>query len=164
MHNALAGFRILNNVNKIFTNRKTKMTKRKSKKDQLPSNEDINSKKDEAMKIFQEVIDGNRTVKAGKETLTDKLNLIRDQLMMFKDKAITYGAMKQLVEDAFDLKVSEQTLRQYCQNTLGFEKRRKTGNSDAPKKLEATKTQNKKDNENTKTKGTSSLKAQHNFD
>ena len=94
-----------------------------SKKNKLPTNEEIQNKLDGFATLVSKVVNNEVVLKTNKETITDKLELVRDQLLRLKDKAIPYSTLSKLLEDELGLKVSEQTLRSYCQTKLGFPKK-----------------------------------------
>jgi len=98
------------------------------KKNSLPANEEIQQHKKQFSERAERVISGIERVGA-KETVTDKLELIRNELMLFKDKHIAYTIIQQLIKDEFDLVVSDFTLRKFCQNELGFPKRSQSNNT-----------------------------------
>ena len=94
----------------------------KPKKRQLPSDEEIQNKRNKLRNVFEQVASGELKVKRQKETVSDKLILIKDELLLLKDKNIPYPIMAKMIEENLGLKVSEQTLRQFCQSRLGFPK------------------------------------------
>lgn len=104
------------------------MAKRKQQAVQLPSDELVESKKDEIKGIFQQILDGDIDISSGKKTVADKLDIIKSELLLLKDKGIPYSIIKKILEEKIDLKISEQTLRQYCQTRLGFPKRKRAKN------------------------------------
>jgi len=101
------------------------MAKNKKQTSELPSDELVESKKDEIKSIFQQILDGEIDIKSGKKTVSDKLDIIKSELLLLKDKAIPYSVIKKILEDKIDLTISEQTLRQYCQTRLGFPKKQR---------------------------------------
>lgn len=102
--------------------------KRAAKKSDLPSDEFIESKKSVLRGYLDKVVAGEIETKSKRETASDKLVLIKDELMMLKDKHIPYTILRQILIEQLDLTVSEQTLRAFCQSRLGFPKqeRKKT--------------------------------------
>ena len=94
----------------------------KANRRKLPSNETIEDNKQKLKNFFQKVASGEIEVKRKKETISDKLILIKDELLLLKDKNIPYPIMAKMIEENLGLKVSEQTLRQFCQSRLGFPK------------------------------------------
>jgi hypothetical protein len=62
----------------------------------------------------------------GRLTVTDKLNEVKDQILLCKDgvakKMISYAVIRQFLIDDLKLKVSEASLRKYCQEELDFQK------------------------------------------
>lgn len=104
--------------------------KRAAKKSDLPSDDFIESKKSVLKGYLDKVVAGEIETKPKRETASDKLVLIKDELMMLKDKNIPYTILRQILIEQLDLTVSEQTLRAFCQNRLGFPKQeRKKSNS-----------------------------------
>lgn len=101
------------------------------KKKTLPSNEYIESKKNSFKNLLQQVVSGEVNVNSNRETVADKLMIIKEELLLLKDKNIPYTALSKLLEDSLDLKISSQTLRSFCQNRLGFPKksRKKASNT-----------------------------------
>ena len=102
--------------------------KRAAKKTGLPSDDLIESKKSILRGYLDKVIAGEIEIKPKRETASDKLMLIKDELIMLKDKNIPYTILRKILIENLDLKVSEQTLRAFCQSRLGFpkQKRKKT--------------------------------------
>jgi len=91
-----------------------------------------------------------------KETITTKLEVIKDELLKLKDKKIPYRIITKLIKQSIGLKVSEQSLRAYCQNQLGFEKSRKNNSKNT--KVESLKTITEKQ-EKTEQKASTGLEA-----
>lgn len=96
-----------------------------AKKKELPSDNSIESKKDAFRELIEKIARDEVNVISKKQTVVDKLELIKEELSLLKDKNIPYSAISKLIEDNFDLKISEQTLRKYCQERLGFPKKTK---------------------------------------
>lgn len=94
----------------------------KAKKKQLPSNEKIEENKKNLRELFEKVANGEVEIKNEKETVANKLMLIKNELILLKDKKIPYSILAKMIEENIELKVSEQTLRQFCQEKLGFPK------------------------------------------
>jgi len=61
--------------------------------------------------------------KTAKITVRDKLRLINDQLLRFKESGISYKIIRAILKEELQLNVSEQTLREHCQQELNFRKR-----------------------------------------
>lgn len=101
------------------------MTKQ-TKKRVLPDDEQIKAKLDNLDKLAEQAIAGDYG--NNKTTVTDKLDLVRNILEKFKGKNVTYSTIVKVLEEGVDLKVSEQTLRKYCQDKLGWPKRAKKKN------------------------------------
>ena len=104
------------------------MTKKKA----LPSDDFINSKKDSFKEYLEQVASGEVDLSTKKETATDKLELIKDELLLLKDKNISYSIISKLLEEKLDLKISEQTLRAFCQSRLGFPKKERRATKAKP--------------------------------
>jgi hypothetical protein len=102
----------------------------KSKKRQLPTDEKIKDNKQNLGDLFRKVASGEIEVKNKKETVSEKLMLIKDELLLLKDKKIPYPIIAKMIEENLGLKVSEQTLRQFCQTRLGFPKATRSGNKE----------------------------------
>jgi len=88
----------------------------------LPSNESIQQKSQQLAARAERVISGQEVI-SHKETVRDKLTLIRHILVVFKGKHVPYSTIQQLIKDELDLSVSDFTLRKFCQDELGFPKR-----------------------------------------
>ena len=117
------------------------MARRNTSK-KLPSDNDITSKLAEFDALIDKVIAGEANLKARKETATTKLDLIKDALIKFKSESnkpkVPYSTIAQVIKEHFDLTISDQTLRKYCQSQLGFQKgTNKTSNVES---TESTKT------------------------
>lgn len=95
----------------------------KAKKRQLPSNDEIENKKQNLRDLFQKVANGEIEPRSKTETVSDKLMLVTEELLLLKDKGIPYSIMARLIEENLGLKVSDQTLRKFCQTMLGFPKK-----------------------------------------
>lgn len=105
----------------------------KSKRRQLPTDEKIEDNKQKLRDLFKKVASGEVEIKSKRETISDKLMLIKDELLLLKDKKIPYPILAKMIEENLGLKVSEQTLRQFCQTRLGFPKStRKSKNKAKP--------------------------------
>ena len=74
---------------------------------------------------FEEIIEKHSSQK---ETITDKLNVIKNELLVFKNKNISYSILSKILFETIGLKISEQSLRSYCQNQLNFPKKSKSKN------------------------------------
>lgn len=116
------------------------MTKKKT----LPSNQYIESKKDDFKNLIKQVVSGEVTLTSKRETATDKLMLVKDELLLLKDKNIPYTALSKILEENLDLKISEQTLRSFCQSRLGFPKKSRNKVSNLNKVNEEKTTDNNK--------------------
>lgn len=109
----------------------------------LPSDHDIAKKKSLFSESVQLALNHNR--KNMKVTVRDKLRLINDELERFKDSGISYKIICSLLAEKLNLYVSEQTLREHCQQELEFDKRvtgLKTGKKTAirPEQVNTTRT------------------------
>lgn len=101
-----------------------------TKKVDLPSDEFIESKKSVLKGYLDKVVAGEIETRPKRETASDKLMLIKDELMMLKDKKIPYTVLRQILIDQLDLTVSEQTLRAFCQSRLKFPKQERKNAND----------------------------------
>ncbi len=90
-------------------------------KKKLPSDSEIICKKILFSESVKAVLSDNR--KTVKITVRDKLRLLNNELVKFKESQISYRIIVGLLADKLGLFVSEQTLREHCQNELGFVKR-----------------------------------------
>ncbi len=53
-----------------------------------------------------------------------ELHSIADELARVRDSGLSYATLRPLIEESFGIVVSEQTLRQFCQQELGFSPRK----------------------------------------
>ena len=90
-------------------------------KNDLPLDEELLSQKAVLQASIDEALQSPR--KTLKITVRDKLRLLNDELIRFKDTGISYRIIRRLLREKLGLKVSEQTLREHCQQELGFVKR-----------------------------------------
>lgn len=65
----------------------------------------------------------NSHKKTIKITIRDKLREFNTELIRFKNSGISYKIIREVIKNRLGLKVSEQTLREHCQQELGFQKR-----------------------------------------
>lgn len=86
----------------------------------LPSDEAILGNKMALRDFAQKVASGEIKLRQ-KATLADKLHLISDELRLME--GVPYGTLRAILKDHVGLVVGEDTLRQYCQNELGFAKK-----------------------------------------
>jgi len=101
------------------------MAKANNKNKKYPTDKEINERK-LSFDVFIDQLEKNDfKVEEHKETVATKLELIRDEIMRYKGTNISYKIMCQHIEENVALKISEQSLRTYCQNNLGFPKGRK---------------------------------------
>jgi len=106
------------NINKIY---RYNMAKRKTV---LPNDESIISKKDSFSSFVDDVIAGKTDI-VRNNSAQYKLTLIKDELLSLKDKNLSFKTITLMIKEHFNLKINEQTVRKYCQDVLGFEKKRK---------------------------------------
>lgn len=95
----------------------------KKKKREWPSDEEMQKRLDDLEKLADQAIEGEYGDQ--RQSITDKLDLIRETIQKFKGKNVPYTTIAKVIEDGVGLKVSEQTLRKYCQDKLGWPKRKK---------------------------------------
>lgn len=111
-------------MNNIEFNENNDMAKKPITKS-LPSDEDIENKKEEFSKIIEDIINGKYEA-SKKDTVTNKLDLIKDMLIKLKDDSgkprVSYRTITQIISEHFDLDISDQTVRKFCQSQLGFKK------------------------------------------
>ena len=87
----------------------------------IPTLTAIPKKRDELREaVLHQLKQPNKTVKV---TVRDQLREFKIELMLFKESQISYALIRQILLDKVGLIVSEQTLREYCQQELGFIKR-----------------------------------------
>lgn len=86
----------------------------------LPSDEDILIKKPNFLQYAKKVAAGEIKL-ARKETLSDKLMLVRDELNLLR--GVPYSALKLILQEQLGLSVGDDTLRNFCQEELGFDKK-----------------------------------------
>ena len=79
------------------------------------------SKKESINNSISESLSSER--KTLKITVRDKLRLLNSELIRFKNSGISYRIIRALLLERAALNVSEQTLREHCQQELGFQKR-----------------------------------------
>jgi len=103
-------------------------------KKNLPPDQELLDQKTELQAGIDEVLQRSR--KTMRVTVRDKLRLFNDELIRFKDSGISYKIIRNLLKEKLGLKVSEQTLREHCQQELGFVKR----GSKKPSQLSMTRT------------------------
>jgi len=95
----------------------------------LLSDNDLIAKRTILNNEIDTILASNR--KTLKTTVRDKLRLLNDELIRFKSSGVSYKIIRSLLDDRVGLKVSEQTLREHCQQELGFIKRGQTAASHA---------------------------------
>lgn len=100
----------------------------------LPTNETIITAIPELEKHIEEMNAGNVVYDNGRETITDKLSLIKDQLESMKKYG--YPVINKVLKEKIGLEVSGQALRKFCQTPppvgLGWE----GGRCNKPEQLE----------------------------
>jgi hypothetical protein len=94
------------------------------KKIALPEDNEIISKKDSFSNFVDDVVAGKTDI-IKTNSAQHKLELIKDELLSLKDKGLAFKTITLMIKEHFDLKINEQTVRKYCQDVLGFEKKRK---------------------------------------
>jgi len=82
---------------------------------------ELSSKKEALNKGISEAL--NISKKTIKVTIRDQLREFNSELIRFKNSGISYKLIRVIIKDRTGLKVSEQTLREHCQQELGFQKR-----------------------------------------
>lgn len=87
----------------------------------LPSDQDIVRRTPGFAESVDLALNSHR--KTAKITVRDKLRLVNDELIKFKDSRISYRIICALLVDKLGIHVSQQTLRDHCQQELGFGKR-----------------------------------------
>ena len=97
--------------------------KKKRESQRWPSDSEMQSRMNDLEKLAEKAIEG--TFGEQRQSINDKLDLIRDTIQKFKGKKIPYTTIAKVIEEGVGLKVSEQTLRKYCQEKLGWPKRKK---------------------------------------
>lgn len=97
--------------------------KKKQQSQRWPSDDEMQERMTELEKLADKAIEGEYGEQ--RQSITDKLDLIRDTIQKFKGKKVPYTTIAKVIEDGVGLKVSEQTLRVYCQQKLGWPKRKK---------------------------------------
>ncbi len=89
----------------------------------LPSDEEILKKTYLLNGVIDTTLASKR--KTNKVTVRDKLRLLNEELIRFKTSGVSFKVIRGLLADQVGLHVSEQTLREHCQQELGFKKRGK---------------------------------------
>jgi len=87
----------------------------------LPSDEEILKKTDLLNALIDATLASKR--KTNKVTVRDKLRLLNNELIRFKTSGVSFKVIRSLLAERVGLNVSEQTLREHCQQELGFKKR-----------------------------------------
>jgi len=93
----------------------------KNQKITLPDDDLLLSQKEDLSLGITNALNSHK--KTNKTTVRDKLRLLNNELIRFKGSGISYKIIKGVLLERLNLKVSEQTLREHCQQDLGFEKR-----------------------------------------
>jgi predicted HicB family RNase H-like nuclease len=91
------------------------------KKDQ--SIEELKEKKETFAQYVHQVKSGEINLTSARITTQDRIAVFKEELQDLK--GIPYSTLVEILKDKTGLKVSEQSLRQYCQNELGWPKRKK---------------------------------------
>ena len=90
-------------------------------KNKLPNDDDLLVKITALDNRISHALTNSR--KTAKITVRDKLRLINEQLLRFKESGISYKIIRAILKEELQLNVSEQTLREHCQQELNFRKR-----------------------------------------
>ena len=90
-------------------------------KSKLPSDQQLITQKAHLNGWINDALNSQR--KTMKVTIRDKLRLLNEELILFKNSGISFRIIRGLLRDRLGLEVSEQTLREHCQKELGFLKR-----------------------------------------
>ncbi len=98
------------------------MAKTNNKNKKFPSDQDINGRRLKYNVFLDDLEKNDFKVEEKKETVFSKLGLIKNELSRYRGKGISFSIIKQHIEENVGLKISEQSLRIYCQNNLGFPK------------------------------------------
>ncbi|BCG62916.1 MAG: hypothetical protein methR_P0587 [Methyloprofundus sp.] len=123
------------------------------KKAVLPSREEIENNKSALAEYLKKIISGTITVRTKKETVSDRLKLLSDELLLMKGQKMPYSILCTIVTDKTGLQVSEQTLRKFCQENLDFPRAKDSNTADRSrgstltKNLKATRTGNRNNSE-----------------
>lgn len=118
--------------------------KKKQQSQRWPSDAEMQERMSDLEKLAEQAIEGEYGDQ--RQTVTDKLDLIRDTIQKFKGKKVPYTTIAKVIEEGVGLKVSEQTLRIYCQEKLGWPKRKKKESQSEEEINGNNDTQNNKDN------------------
>jgi len=94
----------------------------------LPSDEEILKKTYLLNGVIDTTLASKR--KTNKVTVRDKLRLLNEELIRFKTSGVSFKVIRGLLAEQVGLHVSEQTLREHCQQELGFKKRAKSSSSE----------------------------------
>jgi len=97
------------------------MAERKKRRE-WPSDEEMQKRLDDLERLADQAIESGYGEQ--RKSINEKLDLISDTLQKFKGKNVPYTTIAKVIEDGVGLKVSEQTLRKYCQQKLGWPKRK----------------------------------------
>lgn len=88
----------------------------------LPPDDELITKKENLNLGITTALNSPR--KTIKITIRDKLHLFNNELLRFKNSGISYKIIRRILAEQLELFVSEQTLREHCQQELGFKKRK----------------------------------------
>lgn len=91
----------------------------------LPEDDFLKSKNDSLSDFINDIESGKTNI-IKKNSIQHKLKIIKDGLLELKDKNYTYRMITLIIKEHYKLTINEQTVRKYCQDVLGFEKKRKT--------------------------------------
>lgn len=135
----------------------------KKKKREWPTNDEMQERMSDLEKLAEKAIDGEYGEQ--RQSITDKLDFIRDTIQKFKGKNVPYTTIAKVIEDGVGLKVSDQTLRKYCQEKLGWSKRKnkKSENEKNSNTNNDTQNDNKENESNVKANSLENLSQKRDF-
>ncbi|MCP3965981.1 MAG: hypothetical protein GY718_06440, partial [Lentisphaerae bacterium] len=95
-----------------------------SKKSSGPTLKNIQANKSKFADSMSLLASGKIKGTKSRLTINDQLDEIKEQLLLCKkgitNKTISYAVIRQFLIDDLKLKISEASLRKYCQTKLGF--------------------------------------------
>ena len=95
-----------------------------SKKIKEISLDELDEMMESALKYADDIINNVIPLKGKKITLQERISRTAPFLLKFKSHNIPYSILSTLILDKFTIKISEQTLRIFCQEQLDFPKSR----------------------------------------
>lgn len=95
------------------------------KKTSLPKDKNVIDSKPKLAEKIEKILSGEIRYRKRSATIYSKLDIIKDELLMLKGKNIPYTEINRLISDTTGVEISVHSLRTYCQDVLGFPKRRK---------------------------------------